>query len=62
MKVYKLKKQFNGYQKDTEFYLISESEFIGVKEFVLRTKDLINTLEINEKDLLKNFTYIREVF
>ncbi len=62
MKVYKLKSQFNGYKKGTEFYLISESEFIGVKEFVLRTKELTNTIIINESELLKNFTCIREIF
>ena len=38
MKLYTLKRQFNGYKKGTQFYLIAESEFIGVKEFVLRTK------------------------
>lgn len=62
MKVYKLKSQFNGYKKGTEFYLISESEFIGVREFVLRTKELTNTIIINESELLKNFICIREIF
>ena len=56
MKLYRLKRQFNGYEKGTEFYLIAESEFIGVKEFVLRTTDLRNTIIINESDLIKNFT------
>lgn len=62
MKVYKLKKRFNGYKKGTQFYLISESEFIGVKEFVLRTKDLKNRISIDENELLKNFTSIKEIF
>ncbi|MBS4214648.1 MULTISPECIES: hypothetical protein [Neobacillus] len=62
MKVYKLKKQFNGYKKGTHFYLISESEFIGVKEFVFRTKDLANRISINESELLKNFIFIKEIF
>lgn len=56
MKLFRLKKQFNGYKKGTEFYLIAESEFIGVKEFVLRTTDLRNTIIINESDLITNFT------
>ena len=56
MKLYRLKRQFNGYEKGTEFYLIAESEFIGVKEFVLRTTDLRNTIIINESGLIKNFT------
>jgi hypothetical protein len=62
MKLYKLKKRFNGFKKGTQFYLISESEFIGVKEFVLRTNDLTNRISINESELLKNFTFIKEIF
>ena len=62
MKVYKLKRQFIGYKKGTQFFLVSESEFIGVKEFVLRTKDLANTLSINESELIKNFIFIKEIF
>lgn len=62
MKLYTLKRQFNGYKKGTQFYLIVESEFIGVKEFVLRTKVLTNTIAINENELLKNFTFLKEIF
>ena len=62
MKVYRLKRQFNGYKKGTPFYLISESEFIGVKEFILRTEDLTNRIAINESELLKNFTFLKEIF
>ena len=62
MKLYTLKRQFNGYKKGTPFYLIAESEFIGVKEFVLRTEDLTNRISINESELLKNFTFIKEIF
>ena len=62
MKLYTLKRQFNGYKKGTQFYLIAQSEFIGVKEFVLRTKDLTNRIAINESDLVKNFTFIKEIF
>ncbi|CAH2713861.1 hypothetical protein BACCIP111895_01015 [Neobacillus rhizosphaerae] len=62
MKVYRLKRKFNGYKRGTQFYLIVESEFIGVKEFVLRTKDLTNSISINESELLKNFTFIKEIF
>lgn len=62
MKLYTLKNQFNGYKKGTQFYLISESEFIGVKEFVLRTKDLMNSISINESELIKNFIFIKEIF
>ncbi|MFJ5717495.1 hypothetical protein [Neobacillus sp. NPDC093127] len=62
MKVYKLKRQFNGYKKGAQFYLVSESEFIGVKEFVFLTEDLTNRISINESELIKNFTYIKEIF
>ena len=59
MKVYKLKRKFHSYKKGTQFYLIAESEFIGVKEFVLRTKDLTDRISINETELDKHFTFIR---
>jgi hypothetical protein len=62
MKLYALKRQFNGYKRGTEFYVVAESEFIGVKEFVLRTKDLTNRISINERELLKNFIFIKEVY
>jgi hypothetical protein len=62
MKLYTLKRQFNEYKKGTQFYLIAESEFIGVKGFVLRTIDLRNRISINESELLKNFTFIKEIF
>ena len=55
MKVYTLKKSFHGYKKGTPFYLIAQSEFIGVKEFVLRTKDLQNEyrlMKVNYRRIL----------
>lgn len=61
MKVYKLKRKFNGYKRGTIFYLISESEFIGVKEFVLRTEDLKNKMIANENEFLKYFTFLKEL-
>ncbi|WHY88605.1 hypothetical protein QNH39_12505 [Neobacillus novalis] len=62
MKVYRLNRQFNGYKKGAQFYLVSESEFIGVKEFVFLTEDLTNRISINESEVIKNFTYIKEIF
>ena len=62
MKIYKLKRPFKEYKKGTLFYLIAHSEFIGVKEFVLRTKNLENRISINESELLKNFTFIKEIY
>jgi hypothetical protein len=55
MKRYMLKKDFNGLKRGTQFYLIVESEFIGVKDFVLRTKDLSIRISINEEELRENF-------
>lgn len=55
MKVYKLKKNFKGFKSGTQFYLIAESEFIGVKDFVLRTKDLATRISINEAELQNHF-------
>jgi hypothetical protein len=59
MKVYKLKNNFNGIKKGTQFYLIAESEFIGVKDFVLRTSDLAIRISINERELNKNFILLK---
>lgn len=41
--------------------MVAESEFIGVKEFVLRTTDLAERIEINESELLKNFIFIKQL-
>jgi hypothetical protein len=60
MKKYKLKNHFKGLKKGTHFYLIAESEFIGIKEYVLRTKDLSYRISINEAELKKNFTFINK--
>lgn len=61
MKIYKLKKNFNGTKKGTQFYLIAESEFIGVKDFVLRTKDLAIRISISEKELQNNFVFLKSL-
>jgi hypothetical protein len=55
MKRYKLKNDFKGLKKGTQFYLIVESEFIGIKDFVLRTKDLSIRISISESELRRNF-------
>lgn len=59
MELYTLKKPFKGYKRGTQFYLIAESEFIGVKEFVLRTKDLKNSMSLNESEFLTYFSLIK---
>ncbi|MBM7655462.1 hypothetical protein [Neobacillus cucumis] len=59
MKMYKLKKNFKGIKKGTQFYLIAESEFIGVKDFVLRTTDLAIRISINERELNNHFILLK---
>ncbi|MFS0777829.1 hypothetical protein ABC255_17760 [Neobacillus sp. 3P2-tot-E-2] len=59
MKRYKLMKDFKGiYKKGTTFFLISESEFIGVKEFVLQTRNLDGKIILSEKELKNHFRQI----
>lgn len=59
MKKYKLIKDFrNHYKKGTTFFVISESEFIGVKEFVLQTKTLDGKIILSEKELKSHFRQI----
>jgi hypothetical protein len=56
LKKYRLIKNFRDhYKKGTIFYLISESEFIGVKEFVLQTMDLGGKIILSEKELKEHF-------
>ncbi|GLB59629.1 hypothetical protein [Cytobacillus sp. NCCP-133] len=55
MKRYRLKNHFKGLKKGTQFYLIAESEFIGIKDYVLRTKDLSVRISISERELNQNF-------
>lgn len=59
MKRYKLRKNFKGLKKGTQFYLIAESEFIGVKDFVLRTIDMSIRISINEEELRKHFVLLK---
>lgn len=59
MKVYKLKRQFGAFSQGTEFYLIAQSEFIGVKEYTLRTKDLNHTVIVNERKFLHYFRRVK---
>jgi hypothetical protein len=56
MKWYKLIKDYKDtYKKGKKFFVLSESEFIGVKEFVLQTQELEGKIIVTEKDLKNNF-------
>jgi hypothetical protein len=55
LKRYRLKSDFREFKKGADFYLIAESEYIGIKEFVLRTKDLSTRMIISEREMEKYF-------
>jgi hypothetical protein len=60
MKRYKLIKDFRYiYKRGMIFYVIAESEFIGVKEFVLQTMNLDGKIILSEKELND---YFRQFF
>jgi hypothetical protein len=59
MKKYKLNNNFKGINKGTQFYLIAESEYIGIKDFILRSKDLTIRISISERELHQNFTLLQ---
>ncbi|WRP07477.1 hypothetical protein U9J35_04725 [Rossellomorea aquimaris] len=55
LKRYQLKSDFRGFKKGSHFYLIAESEYIGIKEYVLRTRDLSRRMMISEREMKKYF-------
>ncbi|MBM7693801.1 hypothetical protein JOC77_003245 [Peribacillus deserti] len=56
MKIYRLIKNYKDlYKKGTVFFLISESEFIGVKEFTLQCADLKGKLYLSKQELNSYF-------
>ncbi|MBD8067852.1 hypothetical protein [Bacillus sp. PS06] len=62
MKRFKLKDDFKGFKKGTQFYLVAESEFIGIKEFVFRTIDLSVRISTNEREMLHYFVEITSFY
>ncbi len=59
MKRYELKRDFRGFQKGSHFYLIAESEYIGIKEYILRTTDLSIRMVITEKQMENYFFLLK---
>ena len=55
MKRYQLKSDFRGIQKGSHFYLVVESEYIGIKEYILRTTDFSTRLIISEREMENYF-------
>lgn len=55
MKRYQLKRDFRGVKKGSCFYLVVESEYIGIKEYVMRTQDFSRRLILSEREMEKYF-------
>jgi hypothetical protein len=56
MKWYKLTKNYKDlYKRGKIFFVLSESEYIGVKEVVLQTKKLEGKVIVSEKELSEYF-------
>ncbi|CAH0302179.1 hypothetical protein SRABI96_04643 [Peribacillus sp. Bi96] len=59
MKMFKLiKDDLSTYKKGTKFFLISHSEFIGMKSYVLLAEDLKGKIEVTEEELKSKFVSI----
>ncbi|KMY49874.1 hypothetical protein [Bacillus loiseleuriae] len=56
MKLFKLIEDYHVmYKIGTKFFVISESEFIGVKSYVLQSEDMRGKIVVSEEDLRKKF-------
>jgi len=59
MKMFKLiEDDPSAYKKGTKFFLISHSEFIGVKSYVLLAEDMKGKIEVTEEELMNKFVSI----
>lgn len=56
--MFKLIEEDPAYKKGTKFFLISHSEFIGVKSFVLLAEDMKGKVEVTEEELRNKFVSI----
>ena len=59
MRMYQLLRKDSGYPKDAVFYLVSVSEFIGIKEFVLLSETGEKKWILGEQELKDKFRRIR---
>lgn len=56
MKIYKLIEDYsNKYKKGTEFFVISDSEYIGVKSYVLQSEGMRGKIIVSEEELITKF-------
>jgi hypothetical protein len=59
MKMLKLIEDYpSTYKKGTKFFIISDSEFIGVKSYVLLSEDLRGKIVVSEEELKNKFVSI----
>ncbi|MFJ7747620.1 hypothetical protein [Peribacillus sp. NPDC097295] len=60
MKMYKLTEDFSLiYKKGARFFVVSDSEFIGVKSYVLLSEDLRGKIEVTDDELKNKFVSIK---
>jgi hypothetical protein len=56
MKIYKLVEDYSAiYKKGTTFFVISDSEFIGVKSYALQSENMRGKIVVTEEDLKNKF-------
>lgn len=56
MKLFKLIEDYHiMYKRGTIFFVISESEFIGVKSYVLQSEDMRGKIVVSEDELKNKF-------
>jgi hypothetical protein len=56
MKIYKLVEDYSvTCKKGTKFFVISDSEFIGVKSYVLQSENMRGKIVVTEEDLKNKF-------
>lgn len=59
MKMFKLTEDYPSYKKGARFFMISDSEFIGVKSYVLLSEDLRSKIEVTDDELKNKFVSIK---
>ena len=63
MEMYKLTENYSSsYKKGTRFFLISHSEFIGVKSYVLMGEKTGGKLVVTEDELRRGFQNLKSPF
>lgn len=60
MKLFKLIEDYrNIYKSGTRFFVISESEFIGVKSYVLQSETMSGKILVSEEELKNKFVSLK---